>query len=86
MGKEHMEPVVENGEVVPGKVLTLGVVTDERFCDGLYYSISTRVLKKLFADLEVLRQPYHDEITDRLEREQKELKEKEERKAAKKKK
>lgn len=84
MGKEHMEAVVENGEVVPGKVLTMGVVTDERFCDGMYYSISTRVLKKLFADLNELRTPYSDEIVDRLVKEQAELKEKERIKAEKK--
>ncbi|MEG1710435.1 MAG: 2-oxoglutarate dehydrogenase [Clostridia bacterium] len=72
MGKEQMEPVVENDSVVAAKVLTLGVVTDERFCDGLYFANSTRVMQKLFTDLKLLLEPYHDEKIDAfIERENK---------------
>ncbi len=28
------------------KILQLGIVTDERICDGLYYARSTKLMKK----------------------------------------
>ena len=37
MGKESLQPVVRNGEIVPGKLMPLRIVTDERFCDGFYF-------------------------------------------------
>lgn len=57
MGREKETPVVENGEVKVGKVLTLGVVCDERFCDGLYYVNSMRLIKKLLMNPEQLLEP-----------------------------
>ena len=50
MGREKQVPVVENGEVKVGKVMTLGIVCDERFCDGLYYVNSMRLLKDLLSN------------------------------------
>ncbi|MGD9605158.1 MAG: 2-oxo acid dehydrogenase subunit E2 [Bacilli bacterium] len=48
MGKEKMEAVVQGeNEIVAKKVMNLGVVTDERFCDGLYYANSLRLLKRI---------------------------------------
>lgn len=52
MGREKDVPVVENGEVKVGKVMTLGIVCDERFCDGLYYVNSMRLLKRLLQNPE----------------------------------
>lgn len=46
MGKERMQPVCEGEQIVPGKVMTLGVVTDERFCDGFYYIAALKLLKE----------------------------------------
>ena len=54
MGKEKMVPVVDNGEIVPGKVMTLDVVTDERFCDGFYFVTALKSLKKLYGDPNLL--------------------------------
>lgn len=57
MGREKQVPVVEDGEVKVGKVITLGVVCDERFCDGLYYVNSMRLLKDLIMHPEKLLEP-----------------------------
>lgn len=54
MGREKQVPVVEDGEIKVGKVITLGVVCDERFCDGLYYVNSMRLLKDLIMHPEKL--------------------------------
>ena len=50
MGKEHLEPVVdqETGEITKSKIMNLGVVIDERICDGLYNSKSIKVGIKHF--------------------------------------
>lgn len=50
MGKEKMQPVVENGAIVPGKVMTIGIVTDERFCDGFYYVDALKMIKGYYSD------------------------------------
>ncbi len=47
MGKEKVQPVVECGELKVGRVMTLGIVCDERFCDGLYYVNSMRIMKNM---------------------------------------
>lgn len=55
MGKESMQPVVrEDGSISAAKIMKLGIVTDERFCDGLYYANSLRKLKKLLENPHVL--------------------------------
>ena len=38
MGKEKEETVVSGGEITKGKIMDLGMVVDERICDGLYYA------------------------------------------------
>ncbi len=55
MGKEALKPVVnKEKQIVPGKVMTLGITTDERFCDGFYYANSLRLLKRIFENLNEL--------------------------------
>lgn len=55
MGKEKPMPVVdENNELAVGKVMTLGFVTDERICDGLYYGNSLRLLNRILKNPAVL--------------------------------
>lgn len=55
MGKETMQPIVrEDGSISAAKIMKLGIVTDERFCDGLYYANSLRKLKKLLENPHVL--------------------------------
>lgn len=57
MGKEQLQPVVDNnGNIVVGKIMNLGVVTDERFCDGFYYAMSLRLLKRILENPSALEQ------------------------------
>ena len=49
-----MVPVVDDDQVVPGKVMTLGVVTDERFCDGFYYISALKMLKEFYQNPKLL--------------------------------
>jgi hypothetical protein len=58
VGKEKQMPVVENGELAVGKVMQLGVVMDERFCDGLYFVNSFRLLTKILANPALLLKKY----------------------------
>ena len=53
MGKEQLEPVVdENGDITVGKIMKMGIVTDERICDGFYYASSFRKFK------DIMENPY----------------------------
>ena len=60
MGKEAMVPVVSGKEVVPAKRLPFKIVTDERFCDGFYFSTALRVLRKYYTHPEVLKEPLEE--------------------------
>ena len=50
VGKESYRPVVnsETKAIEAGKVMNVGIVLDERFCDGLYYANSFRLLTDFF--------------------------------------
>ena len=51
LGKEKKVPVVDDDDnIVIGKRAGLNVVTDERFCDGLYFARAFRLLKKMLAN------------------------------------
>lgn len=55
MGKERYIPVVDGREhVTIRKMLQLGLTTDERICDGLYFARAVRYMKKLLAHPEML--------------------------------
>lgn len=56
IGKERMEPVVEEDKIVPGKVLKMGMTTEERYCDGFYMVKSVRMFKKWMQDPSVLEE------------------------------
>lgn len=86
MGKEKLKPVVnEDKEIVVGKIMQLGISSDERICDGHYMAKSFHLLRLLIAHPEMLMEEYHDAKTDaeierrRLaaEKEQKKLQKKE---------
>lgn len=66
LGKERRSPVVDNrtGEIVQKKILTLGFVTDERFCDGLYYAKSMKYFKKFIKDPSLLDEPLTEKPED----------------------
>ncbi len=51
MGKEKLEPCVNADEKLEvGKVMTLGITTDERYADGFYMLKSMRLWKSLLDD------------------------------------
>jgi pyruvate/2-oxoglutarate dehydrogenase complex dihydrolipoamide acyltransferase (E2) component len=41
------EPVVDNGQVVPGKIMRIGASFDHRFIDGLHASVLSKTVKEL---------------------------------------
>ena len=57
MGKEKVIPVVKRGEIVHEKHMGFGLVSDERFCDGLYFAMSLRLLRKLLREPKILEKP-----------------------------
>jgi pyruvate/2-oxoglutarate dehydrogenase complex dihydrolipoamide acyltransferase (E2) component len=57
MGKERYIPIVDNKEhITIKKMMQLGLTTDERICDGLYFARAVRYMKKLLAHPEMLEQ------------------------------
>ena len=56
IGKEKMEPVVENNQVVPGKVVRMGVTMDERYCDGFYFVKTLRLWRDLMENPQKLEE------------------------------
>lgn len=64
MGKERKTPVVDGGEIVSQKQLGFALVSDERFCDGLYYARSLKKFKKLISDPAQLEIPLEAKVED----------------------
>ena len=49
-GRITDQPVVENGQVVPGKVMSLNVTLDHRMIDGAHATVLARVLREILED------------------------------------
>lgn len=64
MGKEKKIPVVKNGQIVEEKHMGFGLVSDERFCDGLYFANSLRMMRKFMKNPAVLEQPLDAVVQD----------------------
>ena len=64
MGKEKHIPVVKNGEIVQEKHMGFGLVSDERFCDGLYFANSLRMLRRIMRNPSVLEKPLDKKVED----------------------
>ncbi len=64
MGKEKKMPVVEGNEVVIKKMMSFGLVSDERFCDGLYFAKSLRMLRRIMKNPKVLEEKLDHKIED----------------------
>ena len=64
MGKEKRIPVMKNGQVVEEKHMGFGLVSDERFCDGLYFANSLRMLRKFARNPKVLEKPLDKKVED----------------------
>ena len=64
MGKEKQVPVVENDEMVIQKHMGFSLVSDERFCDGLYYALALRELRKIMKNPKTLETPLDKKVED----------------------
>ncbi|MBR2327937.1 MAG: 2-oxo acid dehydrogenase subunit E2 [Clostridia bacterium] len=66
LGKEKVTPVVDKntGEIVKKKQVEIGMVSDERFCDGLYFAKSLKLFKKFLSNPELLETPLDAKIED----------------------
>ena len=64
MGKEKKVPVIKGNEVIAQKEMGFGLVSDERFCDGLYFALALREFRKLMRNPKVLEQPLEKKIED----------------------
>ena len=64
IGKEKQTPVVEKGEIVIQKQMGFGLVSDERFCDGLYFALALREFRKLMRNPAVLEKPLEKKNED----------------------
>jgi pyruvate dehydrogenase E2 component (dihydrolipoamide acetyltransferase) len=54
MGRMREQPVVEDGEVVARKVLTIGATIDHRFMDGAQGAVLAKTVRKYFENPELL--------------------------------
>lgn len=64
MGKEKVYPVFKGDEVIKEKQMGFGMVSDERFCDGLYFALSMRQLRKYMKNPVTLEQPLEKKVED----------------------
>ena len=64
MGKEKNVPVVEKGEVVVQKHMGFSLVSDERFCDGLYFALALREFRKLMRNPAAMEIPLEKKVED----------------------
>lgn len=64
MGKEKNIPVIERKEITMQKHMGFGFVSDERFCDGLYFAMSLRKLRKIMKNPACLEQPLDKKVED----------------------
>lgn len=64
MGKEKKIPVAHRGKITTKKHLGFGLVSDERFCDGLYFATSLRQLRKIMQNPACLEEPLDQVIAD----------------------
>lgn len=64
MGKEQRVPAIQGEEIITQKRLGWGMVSDERFCDGLYFALSLRQLRKFMANPAILEKPLDAKVED----------------------
>lgn len=64
MGKEKTIPVINGKEIVNEKHMGFGIVSDERFCDGLYFALSLRMLRKFMKNPAMLEEALDAKVED----------------------
>jgi pyruvate/2-oxoglutarate dehydrogenase complex dihydrolipoamide acyltransferase (E2) component len=52
LGQVKEEPVVEDGQIVPGKIVRAFATFDHRVLDGMHAAKMSKTLKRIFADPE----------------------------------
>lgn len=64
MGKEKNVPVAEKDQIVIQKHMGFSLVSDERFCDGLYYALALREFRKIMRNPAVLETSLEKKVED----------------------
>ncbi|MBQ7864047.1 MAG: 2-oxoglutarate dehydrogenase [Lachnospiraceae bacterium] len=65
IGKEQNRVVLDkDGNLENEKRMGWGLVTDERFCDGLYFALSLRQLRKFMKNPKLLEEPLEAKVED----------------------
>lgn len=64
MGKEQTVPVIKGTDFSSEKRMGFGLVSDERFCDGLYFALSLRQLRKIMKNPAVLEKTLDKKVED----------------------
>ena len=64
MGKEKAVPIIERNKITTKKHMGFGFVSDERFCDGLYFALSLRQLRKIMKNPACLEAPLDKAVED----------------------
>ena len=64
IGKERRVPEVQGSSVGIGKHMGFGLVCDERFCDGLYFARSLKIVRKFILDPSLLMEPLDKKVED----------------------
>lgn len=65
MGKEHLEPIIDDDKNASmKKIMKLGMVIDERICDGFYYSKGIKFGTKFIQNPELLKENLEEIVVD----------------------
>ena len=64
LGKEKMQPVVVGDHLEAAKGIGMGLVMDERICDGLYFARSLKMMKKYLRHPELLEEKLDAKVED----------------------
>ncbi len=65
IGKEQNHVALDkDGNICNEKRMGWGLVTDERFCDGLYFALSLRQLRKFMKNPKILETPLEAKVED----------------------
>lgn len=65
IGKEQKYAALDKeGDVSNDKRMGWGLVSDERFCDGLYYALSLRQLRRFIKNPKILETPLEAKVED----------------------
>lgn len=64
IGKEKNTPTLSGTQIVMEKRMGFGLVADERFCDGLYFARSLKILKKFLSNPKPLEQQLEHKVED----------------------